>query len=74
MNFYIPIPPIPTQSIPIPIPLPNMHSKTIKCKCKQSTVDQQKNSFAENWASIVEKLKSKNTIHNTLKISQIFLQ
>jgi len=49
-----------------------MHSKTIKCKRKQLTVEQQKNSFTENYRHQLLKNKNseKKTIHNTLKIRQ----
>ena len=45
---------IPTALFPFH-PFPNMNDKTIQCKCKQSSVEQQKNSSTEKWASITEK-------------------
>ena len=45
---------IPTALFPFH-PFPNRNDKTIKCKCKQSSVEQQKNSSTEKWASITEK-------------------
>jgi len=51
------------DKIAFPAPIPKTN-----CECKQSTVEQQINSFAKNCASIVE--KRKYTIQNTLKIRQ----
>jgi len=56
-------------------PFRNTHSKTIKRQCKESTVEQQKNSSAEkNGHQSLKNKNSKNTVHNTFKIGQKFLQ
>jgi len=60
---------IPIRLFTFPSHSKNTH-RTRKCKCKQSTVEQQKNSSAENWASIVEKQHSQYSENQT----KIFLR